>query len=134
MQSHLVCTVNEAYDSDNTDDEEVLLKNCDEIDVLIMLIEDDCRHERSSKALDKNKDIMQEHIKKEKQYMILKVLYHEDYVDMLRAVKIQDSQEALKSDIILKTDSDTLSSQSVIDDIESLSMLRDLSMSDQSIR
>jgi len=130
MQSHLVCTVNEAYDSDNTDDEEVLLKNCDEIDVLIMLIEDDCRHERSSKALDKNKDIMQEHIKKEKQYMILKVLYHEDYVDMLRAVKIQDSQEALKSDIILKTDSDTLSSQSVIDDIESLSMLRDLSMSD----
>jgi len=45
-------------------------------------------------------------------------------------VKIQDNQEALKSDIILKTDSDTLSSQSVIDDIESLSTLRDLSMSD----
>ena len=46
------------------------------------------------------------------------------------AVKIQDSQEALKSDIILKTDSDALSNQLIIDNIESSSMLRDLSMSD----
>ena len=66
--------------------------------------------------------------------MTSKILYHEDYVDMLRAVKIQNNQKALKSDIILKIDSDALSSQLIINDIESSSMLRDLSMSDQSIR
>ena len=42
--------------------------------------------------------------------MILKVLYYEDYVNMLRVMKIQDSQETLKFDIILKINSDTLSS------------------------
>ena len=41
-------------------------------------------------------------------------------------MKIQDNQKALKSDIILKINSDTLLSQSVIDNIESLFMLRDL--------
>jgi len=130
VQSHLVCTVSKAYDSDDINDKEVLSENCDEIDMLTALTEDSHRHERSLKALDKNKDIVQEHIEKEKQYTASKVLHHEDYVDMLKAVKIQDNQEALKSDIILKTDSDALSSQSVINDIESLSMLRDLSMSD----
>ena len=45
-------------------------------------------------------------------------------------MKIQDSQEALKSEIILKTDSDALSSQLIINDEESLSMLIDLSMLD----
>ena len=45
-------------------------------------------------------------------------------------MKIQNNQEALKSEIILKTDSDVLSSQLVIDDLEFSSMLRDLSMSD----
>src|SRR2546430_17274315 len=114
MQSHLVCAVDKAYDSDDTDDEEVLLKNCDEINILTVLTEDDCRCERSLKTLDKNKNIMQEHIKKEKQYMTLKILYHEDYINMFRAMKIQDSQEALKSDIILKINSNALSSQSVI--------------------
>src|SRR5437667_9740510 len=130
MQSHLVCAVSKAYDSDDTDDEKVLSENCDEIDVLTVLIKDSYRYERSLKALDKNKNIMQEYIEKEKQYTVLKILYHEDYVNVLRAVKIQDSQEALKSDIILKTDSDALSNQLIIDNIESSSMLRDLSMSD----
>ena len=55
VQSHFVCTVDKAYDFDDTDDEEVLLKNCDEINVLTALIEDSYRHERSLKALDKNK-------------------------------------------------------------------------------
>ncbi len=49
---------------------------------------------------------------------------------MFRTVKIQDNQETLKSDDILKTDSDALLSQLIIDDVKSLSMLRDLSMSD----
>ena len=71
---------------------------------------------------------------KKKQYTALKILYCEDYIDMFRTVKIQNNQKALKFEIILKTDSDALSSQSVIDDLESLSMLRDLSMSDWSIR
>ena len=110
VQSHIVCAVDDVYDSDDTDDEKVLSENCDEIDMLTVLTESDCRHERSSKALDKSKDIMQEHIEKEKQYTAPKVLYHEDYVDVPRAVEIQDSQEALKSDVILKTDSDALSS------------------------
>src|SRR5438046_703523 len=128
MQSHLVCAVSKAYDSDDTDDKKVLSENYNEINMLTMLTKDDCRHERSLKALNKNKNIIQEHIKKEKQYMTLKILYYEDYVNVLRAVKIQNSQETLKSDIILKTDSDTLLNQLIIDDIESLSMLRDLSI------
>ena len=65
MQSHLVCAVDKAYDSDNIDDKEVLSENCDKINVLAMLTKNNCRHERSLKALDKNKNIMQEHIEKE---------------------------------------------------------------------
>ena len=62
--------------------------------------------------------------------MTSKILYHEDYVDMLRAVKIQNNQKALKFEIILKINSDALSSQLIIDDLESLSTLRNLSISD----
>ena len=68
VQSHIVCAVNNAYNSDDIDDEKVLSENCDEIDVLTVLTESDCRCERSLKALDKNKNIVQEHIEKEKQY------------------------------------------------------------------
>ena len=128
MQSHLVCTVSKAYDSDDTDDKKVLSENCDKINMLTALIENSYRHERSSKTLDKNKNIMQEHIEKEKQYTALKVLYYKSYVNMFKAVKIQDNQETLKSDIILKTDFDALSSQLIINDIKSLSTLRDLSI------
>ena len=39
---------------------------------------------------------------------------------MFKAVKIQDNQEALKFNVILKINSDALSSQLIIDDIESL--------------
>src|SRR5216117_2870790 len=86
VQSHIICAVDNAYDSDDIDDEKVLSENCDEIDVLTVLTESDCRCERSLKALDKNKNIVQEHIEKEKQYATLKVLCHEDYINMLRAV------------------------------------------------
>jgi len=130
VQSHLVCTVDKVYNSDDTDDEKVLLKNCDEIDMLTALTEGSCRCERSSKTLDKSKNIVQEHIEKKKQYTTLKILHCEDYVDVFRTVKIQDNQKTLKSEIILKINSDALSSQSVIDDLESLSMLRDLFMFD----
>ncbi len=91
MQSHLVCTVSKAYDSDNINDEKVLSENYDEIDVLTALTKDSCKHERSLKTLDKSKDIIQECIKKEKQYTASKVLYYKDYINMLRAVKIQDN-------------------------------------------
>ena len=64
VQSHLVCAVDKAYDSDDINDEKVLLKNCDKINMLTVLIENDCRHEKSSKILDKNKNIVQEHIEK----------------------------------------------------------------------
>src|SRR5216117_1854698 len=66
VQSHIVCAVDNAYDSDDTDDEKVLSENCDEIDVLTVLTENSHRHERSLKALNKSKNIVQEHIEKEK--------------------------------------------------------------------
>ena len=66
VQSHLVCVVNEAYDSDDTDDEKILSENYDEIDVLTALIENDHKYEKSSKTLDKSKNIVQEHIEKKK--------------------------------------------------------------------
>ena len=66
VQSHLVCIVDKAYDSDNINDKKVLSENCDEIDMLTVLTENSHRHERSLKTLDKNKNIMQEHIEKEK--------------------------------------------------------------------
>ena len=116
--------------TDDTDDKKVLSENCDEIDVLTILTENNHRHERSLKALDKNKDIVQECIEKEKQYVISKILCCENYVDMFRAVKIQDSQKALKSEVIFKIDSDALSSQLLIENLKSLSTLRDLSMFD----
>ena len=53
---------------------------------------------------------------------------------MFRAVKIQDDQEILKSEVIFKTDSDVLLSQLLIENLKSLSTLTDLSMSDQLIR
>src|SRR6266487_3379424 len=129
MQSHFVCTVSKVYNFNDTDDEKVLSENCDEINILTILTKNSCRHERSLKILNKNKNIMQECIKK-KQYIILKILYHENYVNVLKAVKIQNNQKILKSDIILKINSDALSSQLIIDDIKSLFMLRNLSMSD----
>src|SRR5216117_550253 len=66
VQSYIVCVVDNAYDSDDTDDEKVLSENCDEIDVLTAMTKEDCRHERSSKVLNKDKNIVQECIKKEK--------------------------------------------------------------------
>ena len=80
--------VNKIYNFDDIDDEKVLSENCDEINMLTVLIDDDCRCERSLKALDKNKNIVQEHIKKKKQYMTLKILCCENYVDVFRTVKI----------------------------------------------
>ena len=109
VQSHIVCAVGNTYDSDDINDKEVLSENCDEIDVLAALTEDSHRHERSLKVLNKNKNIVQEHIEKEKQYMTLKILCYENYVDVFKVVKIQNNQEALKSDIILKINSDALS-------------------------
>ena len=91
IQSHLVCTVSKAYDSDDTDDEKVLSENCDKINMLTVLTENDYRCKRSSKALDKSKSIVQKYIEKEKQYTAPKILYYENYINMLRAVKIQDS-------------------------------------------
>jgi len=64
MQFYLVCAVDEAYDSDDINDKEVLLKNCDEIDMLTMLTEDNYRCERSLKVLDKNKNIMKNVLRK----------------------------------------------------------------------
>jgi len=58
MQSHLVYAVDKAYNSDDTDDEKVLSENCDKINVLTTLSEDDYKHERSSKTLNKSKNIM----------------------------------------------------------------------------
>ena len=110
VQFHLMCVVDKIYDSDDIDDKKVLPENCNKIDVLTALIEDDHKHERRSKTLNKNKNIMQEHIEKEKQYIILKILYCENYVNVFKTVKIQDNQETLKSEIILKTDFDALSS------------------------
>ena len=130
VQSHLVCTVDKAYDSDDTNDEKVLSENCNKINMLTVLTEDSCRHERSLKTLNKSKDIMQECIEKEKQYAASKILCCENYINVFRTVKIQNNQETLKSEIILKIDSDILSSQSVINDLESLSTLRNLSISD----
>ena len=66
--------------------------------------------------------------------MILKILCCEDYIDVFKTVKIQDNQKALKSEIILKINSNILSNQSIIDDLESLFMLRDLFIFNQSIR
>ena len=66
MQSHLICAVDEIYDSDDTDNKKVLSENYDEIDVLTVLTKNSHRHERSLKALNKSKNIMQEHIEKEK--------------------------------------------------------------------
>ena len=60
--------------------------------------------------------------------MILKILCCEDYIDVFKTVKIQDNQKALKFEVILKINSDALSSQSVIDDLEFSSTLRDLSV------
>jgi len=74
MQSHLVYVIDEAYNFDDTDDEEVLSENCDEINMLTVLTKDDCRHERSSKTLNKNKNIVQKCIEKKKQYIALKIL------------------------------------------------------------
>ena len=130
VQSHLMCAVGKVYDSDDINDKKVLSENCDKINVLTALTEDSHKHERSSKTLDKNKNIVQECIEKEKQYAASKILCCENYVNMLRTVKIQNNQKALKFEIILKTDSDALSNQSIIDDLEFLSTLRDLSMSD----
>ena len=61
-----MCAVDDAYDSDNTDDKKILSENYDKINVLTVLTENNYRHEKSLKALDKNKNIMQECIKKEK--------------------------------------------------------------------
>ena len=49
---------------------------------------------------------------------------------MFKTVKIQNNQEVLKSEIIFKTDSDVLSDQLLIENLKSLSMLTDLSISD----
>ena len=61
-----MCAIDEAYDSDDIDDEKVLSENCDKINMLTMLTEDDYKYERSSKTLNKNKNIVQECIEKEK--------------------------------------------------------------------
>ena len=93
VQSHIMCTIDDAYDSDDINDEEVLSENCDEIDVLTVLTKDSYKCKRSLKTLNKNKNIMQKHIEKEKQYVTSKILCCEDYVNMFRAVKIQDNQK-----------------------------------------
>src|SRR5438477_12686529 len=90
VQFHLMCTVDKVYDFDDINDKKVLSENYDEINMLIVLTEDSHRHEKNLKTLNKNKNIVQEHIKKEKQYTTLKILCHENYIDMFRTVKIQN--------------------------------------------
>ncbi len=93
VQPHLVCAVKETYDSDNTDNEKVLPEDCDEINVLTVLADEGCRRTRASKALKKEKEVIQDHIKKQKQYEASKIICHEKYVNVPKAVEIQDSQE-----------------------------------------
>ena len=57
-QKLVILDVDVSYDSDDIDDEKILFKNCDEINILTVLTEDDYRYERSLKALNKNKNIV----------------------------------------------------------------------------
>ena len=66
VQSHIMCTIDNVYDSDDIDDKKILSENYNKIDILTVLTENNCRHERSLKVFNKNKNIVQEHIKKEK--------------------------------------------------------------------
>ncbi len=93
VQPHLVCAVRETYDSDNTDNKKVLSEYCDKINVLVALVDEECRRTRASKALKKEKEVIQDHIKKQKQYEASKIICHEKYVNVPKAVEIQDSQE-----------------------------------------
>ncbi len=58
VQPHLVCAVRETYDSDNTDNKKVLPEYCDKINVLVALVDEECRRTRASKVLKKEKEVI----------------------------------------------------------------------------
>ena len=59
-----MCVIEDAYDLNNINNEEMLFKDYDEINMLITLINNEHRRERLLKVLNKDKDIMQKCVKK----------------------------------------------------------------------
>ena len=78
-QNISVCQIDEENDENDTDEEFINSDNCDFLDVLTALM-NTCS-KAAAKAKDKNKQIIQEHVKKEKQYVTSRAIQSEKYVD-----------------------------------------------------
>ena len=64
MQNISVCQIDEENDENDTDEKFIDSDNCDFLDVLAALM--NTRSKAAAKVKDKNKQIIQEHVKKEK--------------------------------------------------------------------
>ena len=75
---------------------------CDELDVLTVLV-NNCEI-KASKSLEKNKQIIQEQIEKEKQYSKFKISHQKNYIDALLKVDqlVQILHEKSQSQTIMK--------------------------------
>src|SRR5947207_2332740 len=79
MQNISVCQIDEENDENDTDKKFINSDNCDFLNVLAALM--NIHSKAAAKAKNKNKQVIQEHVKKEKQYVTSRAIQSEKYVD-----------------------------------------------------
>ena len=67
-----ICSIEYEHDADNTDEKCINLNTCDKLDILAVLMKT-CSKAKQN-PMNKNKQVIQDHIKKEKYYMASKVI------------------------------------------------------------
>src|SRR5437762_13308027 len=78
-QNISVCQIDEENDENDINKKFIDSDNCDFLDVLAALI--NTRSKAAAKAKDKNKQIIQKCVKKEKQYVTSRAIQSEKYID-----------------------------------------------------
>src|SRR5947207_4913381 len=75
MQNISICQIDEENDENDTDKKFINSDNCNFLNVLTALM--NIRSKAAAKVKDKNKQIIQEHVKKEKQYVASRAIQSE---------------------------------------------------------
>src|SRR5205814_9710696 len=103
-QNISVCQIDEENDENDINKKFINSDNCDFLNVLAALM--NTRSKAAAKAKDKNKQIIQEHVKKEKQYVASRAIQSGEYVDAPRRlnsshIQVEEVSETSQSTQIL---------------------------------
>ena len=87
VQLFLICSSKNKNDTEDTDKKFLDLNCCNELDMLVMRLNNAQKIKQQESVLKKEKQVIEERIKKKKLYTVSKVLHNENYINAPKRVK-----------------------------------------------